>query len=164
MAFTETTMGIVYAEPRIGLGLRLLAIGTGTLMFGIPYPFLLHGAWASVSTSTIIAAACVVMPPLVGAFFIRLGLSRRQQVLFDRHHNEIITGRLGLWGPQGKRISLDDVERIQMIRHKGMDDPDVFEIRVEVRGHPPLKLGAYDVAEEGLIWQHRLQAIVRASQ
>lgn len=162
MAFTETATGIVYAEPRIAPGLRLLLVSTGALMFWIPYPFLMHGVWSTFSMSAVVATACVVLPPLVGAFFIRMGLARRQQVRFDSHQREIISRRSGLWGPQDRRISFDHVERIQMVRHKGINDPDVFEILIRLRGHPPLKLGAYDVAEEGSLWQHRLQAIIRA--
>lgn len=63
---------------------------------------------------------------------------------------------------RGDSGSLQHWALIQMVRHKGINDPDVFEILITLRGHPPLKLGAFDVSEEGTLWLHRLRAIVSA--
>lgn len=160
MVFTETAAGIAYTEPRIAPGLRLLIVGVGALMFWIPYPFLLHGTWSTFSTSTVVAAACVVLPPLVGALFIRIGLVRRQQVQFDSRQREIVSRRSGLWRPRVQKIPFDDVERIKWVRCKGVDDPDVFEIVIWLRGRPRLRIGAYDTAEEASLWRHRLHTII----
>jgi hypothetical protein len=161
MVFTETPAGLLYTEQGIPLLLRLVAGFFGVLMFAIPYPFLVNASWQDGPLSMLVATLGVLMPLLTGAFFIAIGLVGAQRVEFDtaRRRRLLRTAR----GPLGRRravIGFERVDAVELVRHAGVDDPDVHEIVLRLRGHRPIKLGAYHERAQAEHWQQRLQAMV----
>lgn len=162
MKFTPTADGLLYEEQRLAPGLRLLAMGFGAALFLVPYPFLLHARWTPLSASTLLAGACVLLPPLLGLYFIRMGLVMPQRLRFDTRQRQIVRSTPGLFGRRVETLAFDRAERVEVVRHAGIDDPDVFELVLALRGRRPLKLGVYDSRADAEQWQRRLQELLAA--
>lgn len=161
MTFTESPDGLGYAEPSTPWWLRLLVFFFGGLAFLIPYPFLLHADWTSLTGSTLAAAAGVVLPPLLGLLFIGIGMAKPQQVHFDRQRRELVRSGRRPWGSARETLAFDRVERVEVVRQPYREDPqDLFEIVLTIRRRRPIKLGAYDRRDEAEHWQRRVQAVL----
>lgn len=162
MMFIESAEGLVYTEPPTPWRLRLFFFLFGGLAFVIPYPFVRHGDWASITASTLMAGAAVVAPPLLGLLFIAIGMAKPQQVSFDRRRRAILRSGRRPWGSR-ETLSFDRVERVEVVRQPHRETPeDLFEVVLTIRGRRPIKLGAYDRRDAAAHWAGRVQATIGA--
>lgn len=155
--FTESATGLVYSE-RLSPWARAVALGAGAALVLVPIAFLHHAAWRGLSWATL----GVVLPCLLGLVFIRLGLAGVHRVAFDTRHRRLVGTRRGPLGVRRFEIGFDGVERFEVVRREGLDDPAFYEVVMVVTGRRPIRLGTHATREDAEQWQRRLQAQVAA--
>lgn len=154
--FSQTTAGLVYAE-HMPLGMRLFGGCIGVAMFVIPVPFFIHTHIGLPWYQLLLAAICVVLPSLLGLFFLMLALCRPLRLQFDEPRRQLlVTSR---W-PLGKRDVPVDYQHITMIGllERESEDGPYYVLGLALNEKRPLHLGSFDSREDAEYWLGRLEA------
>lgn len=159
--YSESPRGLVYTERSLAWPLRGFIVLVGLGMFVIPVPFVMHASWRAPNLSTLLAVACIVLPCLVGALFLRIALGGPRRIEFDRARRCLLHTRRGLLGTRRLQIGFDRIERIEVVRRESMDYPDFFVLRLHASGRRPMEVGAFDEQAQAQHWQQRIEAQVR---
>lgn len=160
MKVTPTDHGLLFAEEELPLHHRLLILLLGLSMFVMPCAVLLHVNGTESLGTLLVASLFVVLPTCMGLFLVKVGLAMPRQVCFDARRRQIEHRKRGLLGLRVETLSFDRVERVELVRQKMMDDPDLIGLVMSLHGRQPVKLGFYDSAEQAERWQQRLQALL----
>ncbi|MEF7616676.1 hypothetical protein V4F39_22370 [Aquincola sp. MAHUQ-54] len=160
--YSESPRGLVYTERPMAWPLRGFILLVGLGVFVVPVPFALHAPWRTPELSTLLAVACIVLPCLVGALFVRIALGGPRRIEFDRAGRCLLHTRRGLLGTRQLRIGFDRIDRIEIVRRESMDYPDFFALMLHAAGRRPMEVGAFDDPAQAQHWQRRIEALVRA--
>lgn len=144
VVLAESSEGLRYEELPWPLRVRLLLIGFGAAFSLVSLLFL----WHEPSTFGVVAGLFFV----AGLGLAGLGLVPRQQLHFDRTRRQIVRRR----GWSTEIMEFEQVRGVEVVRHSGMDSPDVFEVVVRLHAKRPIRLGAFDSHDVAAHWQQRI--------
>ncbi len=159
---SESPAGLVYAEQPFSWPLRGFILLLGLGMFVIPVPYVLHASWRAPNLMTLLAVACIVLPSLLGGFFLWVGVAGALRVEVDRASRRLRCSTRGPLGTRHWQIGFDRIERIEVVRREASDDPAFYLLVLHAAGHRPLQLGVYDTREDAEAWRQRLLAATSA--
>lgn len=155
--FSESAEGLVVYADHLPLGMRLFGGAIGASMFVIPVPFFMHAHSGLPWYQLLLAAACVLLPSLLGLFFLMLSLSRPLRLQFDTPRRSLlVTSR---W-PLGKRAVPVDYRHITALglQQRESEDGPYFVVRLALNGKRPWHLGSFGNRADAEHWLGRMEA------
>lgn len=159
--FTESEDGIDYRGESLSPLARLFVLLMAAAMFVVPAFLIALVSWTALTWSTLLAALGIVAFAAVGATFAWMGLAPLKAAMFDARRRVL---RMHFRGPLGRRERqwpFTAIESILVRRTKGMEDPDVFQLRMRIADRRrPYDFGMFGLQREAEAWQVRLQSLL----
>lgn len=163
--FTESSDGIHYRGESLSPLARGFVLLMAVAMFVIPVTFVVLVPWTTPTWSMLLAVLAIVAFAALGATFAWMGLASVKEAVFDARRRVL---RIALSGPLGNRdqaLPFEAIESIVVQRSQGMEDPDVFQLRVQIMARKrPYRLGMFGTQCEAESWQARLQSLLSAEE
>lgn len=161
--FSEDRQGITYREgvaPTTGLmiglfGLLFVALSMGVVFEISAWPW--HGG-KIMGGLTALAFACFGSATV----FIAIACVQPQHVRFDRDTRRL-KGRMRgrLWLLRSIDVGFDALQLPIMKSSSREMGSDLYEVRIERMGHPPLALGSFEERAKAEHWQGRLMDMLK---
>lgn len=159
--FTESEDGIDYRGESLSPLARLFILLMAAAMFVVPAFLIALVPWTAPTWSTFMAVVGIVGFAAVGATFAWMGLAPLKAAVFDARTRVLHMRLRGPLGRRERRWPFTAIESIVVRRSRGMEDPDLFQIRMKLANRKrPYDFGMFGVQHEAEAWQLRLESLL----
>lgn len=148
--------GVLTYRERLSIWSRTLVVFFALAMLMIPLIWVRAFPENADVVDWLGASLAIVLPVLVSALFLRMALVGVKHMHFDAAHRLIhLTTRWPLFRRE-TRIAYQHVERIDVVKHEGLDEPPHYSIRLHVRGLRPIGTVGFANVADAELWKQRL--------
>lgn len=156
----EDEQAIIYRQERLPLPLRLfillLGLGIGIV---VPLPFIIHADWGTPSPTLLLAALCIILPIVLGSFFVILAFASSTELRLD-----LATG-FATRIMRGPFLRRHETYPLSMLTPPALIMRDSEEgaypvLRMRLPKWPMLEMSDFSGRAEAETWQARIAAVL----
>lgn len=156
----EHERAIIYRQRRLPLPLRLfilvLGLGVGIV---IPIPFILHADWGTPSPTLLLAALCIMVPAVLGSFFVLLSFASSTELRLDPARGHAVRIMRGPILKRHETYPLSALTPPTLIMRDSEDGPYPV-LRLRLPKWPVVEMSDFSGRAEAETWQERIAALL----